>query len=149
MYNQIHFLTSTFLVFYLEAKIESNLLQHEHCYCYFRASDFLFSLETEAELPVIHIPLNNNSPGTRIEEKNHITIKQLYMQAGLYLGFCSRGGQKSCFRIPREASATCCTLQYIYIVKSQGGGGGKYPANIQQGGGRMPPPPPALKKKPE
>ena len=46
-----------------------------------------------------------------------------------------KGGQNSCFRIPGGASATCCTLQYIYIVKFQGGG--KHPARGGRGG-RMP-----------
>ena len=52
-----------------------------------------------------------------------------------------KGGQNSCFRIPGGASATCCSLQYIYSkisrggqTSSKGGGGG--------GGGRMPPRPP-------
>ena len=56
-----------------------------------------------------------------------------------------KGGQNSCFRIPGGASATCCTIQYIYIVKFQGG------ANIQQGGGgggANAPPPTPLKKTP-
>ena len=57
-----------------------------------------------------------------------------------------KGGQNSCFRIPGGASATCCTLQYIYIVKFQGGGGGQ---TSSKGGGANAPlrPPPPLPPK--
>ena len=49
-----------------------------------RASEFRFhrklkrNLGFETELPVSTYPLKMNSPGTRIEEKSQITIKQLY-----------------------------------------------------------------------
>ena len=47
------------------------------------------------------------------------------------------GGQNSCFRIPGGASATCCTLQYIYSKISRGG---KHSAR-GGGGGECPCPP--------
>ena len=50
-------------------------------------------------------------------------------------------GKNSCFCIPGRASATCCTLQYIYSKISRGG---KHPA---KGGGGMPPAPPPPPKK--
>ena len=48
-----------------------------------------------------------------------------------------KGGKNSCFRIPGGASATCCTIQYIYSKISRGG---KHPAR----GGECPPPRPPL-----
>ena len=48
--------------------------------------------------------------------KTSIHYAKIVYTTGQHLGFCSRGGgQNSCFRIPGGASATCCTIQYIYI----------------------------------
>ena len=65
-------------------------------------------------------PMSSRNPPWRSKRKTEWSLR--HSPSGLHSGFCSRGGQNSCFRIPEGASATCCTLQYIYIVKFQGGG---------------------------
>ena len=59
-------------------------------------------------------------------------------ESGQHLGFCSRGGKIAVYAYQGGASATCCTIQYIYSKISRGG---KHPAR----GGECPPPPPPPK----
>ena len=70
---------------------------------------------------------------------NSFRHKGLLTYQGSIKDFAQGGGQNSCFRVPGGASATCCTIQYIYSKLSRG-------ANIQQGGGGECPPsrPPPL-----